>query len=160
MSSQLSVKKRQAVGINTLRGGFDILLLSSEFMGKHSSKHAHTTESIQARYVPDLNFEPFNNAPFDATTMVLSLISDVHCHAWPSVFVFHDVIFVCRRRYTRINLVSKPRSCCRGFGWPLPRSRMQVTQKCWPLCSGSSSCKPNAGPPPPHPKITKSQITS
>jgi hypothetical protein len=64
MSSQLSVKKRQAVGMNTLRGGFDILLLSSEFMDKHSSKHAHTTESIQARYAPDLNFETVQQCTF------------------------------------------------------------------------------------------------
>jgi hypothetical protein len=77
MPSQLSVKKRQAVGIARWKG-FDILLLSSEFIGKHFSKHAHRTESIQARYAPDLDFEPFNNAPFDITTIVLSLISDVH----------------------------------------------------------------------------------
>jgi hypothetical protein len=53
-------------------------------MGKHFSKHAHTTGSIQARYAPDLNFEKFDNAPFDATTMVLSLISDVYCYADPA----------------------------------------------------------------------------
>jgi hypothetical protein len=116
MSSQLSVKKHQAVGITRWERGFDILILSSEFMGKHFSKHAHTTESIQARYASGLNFEPFNNAPFDTTTMVLSLISDVHCR----VFVLHDVIFVRRRRYTRINQVSKPRLLPGVLAGPCP----------------------------------------
>jgi hypothetical protein len=156
MSSQLAVKKRQAVGITRWGKGFDILLLSLEFIGKHFTKYAHTTESIQARYVPDLNFEPFNNAPFDATTMVLSLISDVHCHAWPSVFALHDVIFVCRMRYTRINLISKLEVAAGVLAGPCPGPHAG-DPKCWSLCSGSSSCKPNAGPPPPIQKLPKSQ---
>jgi hypothetical protein len=48
-------------------------------MGKHFSKHLHTTESIQTRYAPDLRFEKFDNTPFDGTTMALSLILDVCC---------------------------------------------------------------------------------
>jgi len=52
MSSQLAVKKRQAVGITRWGKGFDILLLSPEFIGKHFTKHAHTTEKHSSEICP------------------------------------------------------------------------------------------------------------
>jgi hypothetical protein len=42
------------------------------------------TESIQTRHAPDLMFEKFDNTPFDATTMALSLILDVCCCTDPA----------------------------------------------------------------------------